>query len=70
MATEWNKLVKKTYDLGKVSNPSYTLGDAMKNAKKVYNNSGKIFNNITKGRVQKGKRTKRRHGRRRTGRKY
>jgi hypothetical protein len=70
MATEWNKLVKKTYDLGKMSNPAYTLGDAMKNAKKVYKNTSTIVSNITKGRVPKGRKSRRGGKKRRSSKKH
>ena len=32
----WTKLVKEKFDLGRKHNKSYSLGDAMKAAKKVY----------------------------------
>lgn len=33
--SEWNKLVKKTYDEGKKKNPNYKLGDAMRDASRA-----------------------------------
>jgi hypothetical protein len=36
MANAWTKLVQEKFRLGRLSNPSFSLGEAMKSAKKVY----------------------------------
>lgn len=36
MPNAWNLLVKEKFKLGRLGNPAYSLGDAMKSAKKVY----------------------------------
>ena len=42
----WNDLVKKTFKQGKAKNPSYSLGDAMKDAKKIYKTSSSTMSNV------------------------
>jgi hypothetical protein len=34
--SEWNRLVKSTFKMGKAKNPEYSLRDAMLEAKKMY----------------------------------
>jgi len=36
MANPWTRLVKEKFRLGRLSNPAYSLREAMKSAKKVY----------------------------------
>jgi hypothetical protein len=57
MATEWNKLVKETYNLGKLQDPAFTLGQAMKNAKKVYKNGSSMADSLGKS-MKRGMRFK------------
>jgi hypothetical protein len=44
-ATEWNKLVKRTFAEGKEIDPEYRLKDAMKDAKKKYRKSTSKMSN-------------------------
>jgi len=67
----WNDLVKKTFKEGKAKNAAYSLGDAMKDAKKVYKTSSSTLSNAVKGvkgvkpratrKTGKARRTRRRH---------
>jgi|LauGreStaDraftv2_3_1035109.scaffolds.fasta_scaffold00045_5 hypothetical protein len=66
MATEWNKLVKKTYSLGKLQDPAYTLSQAMKNAKKVYHNGSNMVESVKKRLSFKNKKGGRKTKRRRS----
>lgn len=44
----WNDLVKKTFKMGKAKNPSYSLGDAMKDAKKAYKTGATTVASVAK----------------------
>ena len=57
MATEWTKLVQKIYQENK-SKPGYKLGDAMKDAKKVYKKNTTSKKNTTRNTSCKSKDTK------------
>jgi hypothetical protein len=39
----WTKLVQDKFRLGRMTNPSYSLGQAMKAAKKVYKSCKTLF---------------------------
>ena len=41
MSTPWNMLVKQIFDKNRASDKTYRLGDAMKDAKKVYRKTAK-----------------------------
>jgi hypothetical protein len=69
---EWNRLVQQTYKDGKAKSPIYSLGDAMKDARKVYKKGKAVAENVVEkiGRTGKANLTgKARHTRktRRTG---
>lgn len=68
MANAWTKLVKEKFRLGRLSNPSFSLGEAMKSAKKVYKKGvavGASMTRKTRGRGGKGKRSRKTRGGRR-----
>ena len=46
---EWNLLVKKTYKEGKAKNSSYSLGDAMKDAREFYHKGVNAAKGVVKG---------------------
>jgi hypothetical protein len=67
MANAWTRLVKEKFRLGRLSNPSFSLGEAMKSAKKVYKKGVEISADVvrkTRGRKSRGKHRKTRGGRR------
>ena len=67
MANAWTKLVKEKFRLGRLSNPSFSLGEAMKSAKKVYKKGVELSADVvrtTRGRKRKSKNSKTRGGRR------
>ena len=62
-------MVKNTFDRNKKSNPAYRLGDAMRDAKKVYSKTigkrvGKIFKGPKKTGKRKGKKVGKKTGKR------
>jgi hypothetical protein len=66
--SEWNMLVKKIFDEKRSKNSAYRLGDAMRDAKKVYKKTTKTAKglvNMPFGKKRKGRRTRRRGTRRR-----
>ena len=66
--SEWNMLVKKIFDEKRSKNSAYRLGDAMRDAKKVYRKTAKTAKGLLPfGKQRKGRRTRRRgtRGRRR-----
>lgn len=68
--SEWNMLVKKIFDEKRAKNSAYRLGDAMRDAKKVYRKTAKTAKGLLPfGKQRKGRRTRRRgtRGRRRRG---
>ena len=66
MANAWTKLVKEKFRLGRLSNPSFSLGEAMKSAKKVYKKGVEVaMTRKTRGRGGKGKRSRKTRGGRR-----
>lgn len=66
MANAWTKLVQEKFRLGRLSNPSFSLGEAMKSAKKVYKKGAELsaVSRKTRGRKSRGKHSKTRGGRR------
>jgi len=60
----WTKLVQDKFRLGRMTNPSYSLGQAMKAAKKVYKKSkvvtAKVVKPFSKKRHIKRRNTKKR----------
>jgi hypothetical protein len=68
MANAWTKLVQEKFRLGRLSNPSFSLGEAMKSAKKVYKKgvelSADVVSRKTRGRKSRRKHSKTRGGRR------
>ena len=67
--SEWNMLVKKIFDQNRSKNSSYRLGDAMRDAKKVYKKTTKTAKTLVGapfGKMRKGRRT--RHRRKSRGR--
>ena len=42
----WNKLVQQTYKDGKAKSNIYSLGDAMKDARKVYKKGKAVVQNV------------------------
>jgi len=75
--SEWNMLVKRVFADGKKKNAAYRLGDAMKDAKKLYKKTtdevggvaSKVASSLTQRRSGKRRSGKRRFGKRRTSRK-
>lgn len=59
----WTKLVQEKFRLGRMTNPSYSLGEAMKAAKKVYKKGKDVTAKVVKP-FSKKKRSKRRNTRR------
>lgn len=57
---EWNRLVQQTYKDGKAKSPIYSLGDAMKDARKVYKKGKAVAENVVEnmGRTGKAHRTR------------
>ena len=57
---EWNRLVQQTYKEGKSKSPVYSLGDAMKDARKVYKKGQAVAENVVEkiGRTGKAHRTR------------
>jgi len=57
---EWNRLVQQTYKDGKAKSPIYSLGDAMKDARKVYKKGKAVAENVveTIGRTGKARHTR------------
>ena len=56
--TLWNETVKKTFEQGRLTNPTYQFKDALKDAKKFYNKGIKAKSNVTyrvKKMMKKGK---------------
>ena len=73
--SEWNMLVKKIFDQNRSKNSSYRLGDAMRDAKKVYKKTTKTAKTLVGapfGKMRKGRRTRHRrstrHRRKSSGR--
>jgi hypothetical protein len=58
MATEWTKLVQKIYNENKDKKGGYKLGDAMKDAKKVYKKGGNDKSEKNKSKKNKSKKNK------------
>lgn len=56
--SEWNMLVKKIFDKNRSSNSAYRLGDAMRDAKKVYKKTAKKFMNIPFEKKRRGRQTR------------
>ena len=48
-STAWTKLVAKTYKMHHKKNKNYSLGDAMKDARKVYKKGGNSNENFEEG---------------------
>jgi hypothetical protein len=68
--SEWNTLVKQIFDKNRLKNKAYRLGDAMRDAKKVYKKTtatAKKIMNMQFDRKHKGRRTR---GRRHRGRRH
>lgn len=64
--SEWNMLVKKIFDEKRSKNSAYRLGDAMRDAKKVYKKTAKTAKGLLPfGKQRKARRTRRRGTRRR-----
>jgi hypothetical protein len=65
----WTKLVQEKFRLGRMTNPTYNLGQAMKAARKVYKKgkyvTAKLVKPISKKRRSKKRFTKKRRSRRR-----
>ena len=45
--TLWNDTVKKTFEEGRLTNPTYQFKEALKDAKKLYNKGAKEKSNVT-----------------------
>lgn len=65
MSNPWTKLVQEKFRLGRLTDPAYSLGQAMKAAKKVYKKGVSVSKVCTK--KIRGK--KRRSGRRKSSKK-
>jgi hypothetical protein len=50
MPNAWNALVKEKFKLGRLGNPAYSLGEAMKSAKKVYKKGSQLIQSLRKKR--------------------
>jgi hypothetical protein len=48
MPNAWNMLVKQKFKIGRLGNPAYSLGDAMKSAKKVYQKGSQLVKSLRK----------------------
>ena len=48
MSNPWTKLVQEKFRLGRMTNPSYSLGQAMKSAKKVYKTGVSVSSDVSK----------------------
>lgn len=48
MSNPWTKLVQEKFRLGRMTNPAYSLGQAMKSAKKVYKTGVDVSSNVSK----------------------
>ena len=69
--SEWNMLVKKIFDQNRSKNSSYRLGDAMRDAKKVYKKTSKTAKSLVGapfGKMRRRRRTS--HRRKSRGRKH
>lgn len=55
----WTKLVKEKFDLGRMNNKSYSLGDAMKAAKKVYKKGSASIKSTVSRMSRRSKKSKR-----------
>jgi len=69
---EWNRLVQQTYKEGKSKSPVYSLGDAMKDARKVYKKGQAVAENMVEkigrtGKVHRTRKTRRTGKAHRTG---
>jgi hypothetical protein len=58
MSNPWTKLVQEKFRLGRLTNPSFSLGQAMQSAKKVYKTG--VSASATVAKTLKGKRNQRR----------
>lgn len=56
--SQWNELVKKTFAAGRAKSSSYRLGDAMRDAKKVYKKTAKKLMGVPFGEKRKGRHTR------------
>lgn len=61
MPNEWNKLVKEKFKMGRLGNPAYSLGDAMKSAKKVYKKGSELVKSLSKKKRGSRRRRTRKH---------
>ena len=61
--SSWTKLVQEKFRLGRMTNPSYSLGEAMKAAKKVYKKGKDVTAKVVKP-FSKKRHSKRRNTRR------
>ena len=70
MSSPWTKLVQEKFRLGRLSNPSYSLKEAMKSAKKVYKKGNVVKKSLKKtiGKTFRRKSGRRKSGRRKSGR--
>jgi hypothetical protein len=68
MLTPWNMLVKKIFDKNRSKNAAYRLGDAMRDAKKVYRKTAKTIGSVVEFGKEKRRGRRRRNTRRRRGR--
>jgi hypothetical protein len=60
--SEWNRLVKSTFKMGKAKNPLYSLKDAMFEAKKMYKTGKSYTEDSVKTVTERLGRKKRRGG--------
>ena len=68
MGTPWSTLVKEIFDKNRASNKAYRLGDAMKDAKKVYRKTAKKVSTLVKSPFVKTRGRRRHRGRKTRGR--
>jgi hypothetical protein len=68
MPTPWNMLVKKIFDKNRSKNSAYRLGDAMRDAKKVYRKTAKTIGSVVELGKEKRRGRRRRNTRKRRGR--
>jgi hypothetical protein len=61
MPNAWNLLVKQKFKMGRLGNPAYSLGDAMKSAKKVYKKGSELVKSLSKKKRGSRRRRTRKH---------
>lgn len=61
MPNAWNLLVKQKFKTGRLGNPAYSLGDAMKSAQKVYKKGSELVKSLSKKKRGSRRRRTRKH---------